>query len=279
MDELRGQTAVVTGAASGIGRAIAERFLTEGMNLVLADIEEKALDATVKELGANGDVISVPTDVTDPASVEGLRDAALHRFGGVHVICNNAGVGGLGSSTWEGPLAAWEWVLGVNLWGVLHGVRTFVPLLIEQDAGRVVNTASLAGLAALPGMGPYSASKHAVLALSESLQLELVMFGSKVKVHVLCPGFLRTGIADSQRNWPARLGELPADTEMTSMLRQMVKDLVDEGLPPAAIADQLLDAMREDRFLVTTHQEQAEALADARREVVGGKEPAMPDIT
>ena len=203
MVELRNRVAVVTGGVGGIGRALAERFLAEGMSVVLADIEREPLEQVAGEL--DGDrVLAVPTDVTDAASVEALRDAALERFGAVHVICNNAGVGGLGHTTWDSPIEAWEWVLGVNLWGVLHGIRTFVPLLVEQDEGRVVNTASLAGLRALPGFGPYAVSKHAVVALSEGMHLELELQGSQVRVHVLCPGFLKTRIAESDRNWPAR---------------------------------------------------------------------------
>lgn len=281
MQELSGRTAVVTGGASGIGRAMAERFVAEGMNVVLADIEAETLERTAKELGGEPSVLAVPSDVTDAASIEALRDATVERFGGVHVICNNAGVGGLGNRTWEGQLAGWEWVMGVNFWGVLHGIRAFVPLLVEQDAGHVVNTSSLAGLHGLPGFGPYTASKHAVLAMSEGLQTELALQGSKVRVHVLCPGFLKTGIAGSERNWPAHLGELPPerDDEGAEMLRQMINDLVEAGLPPSAMADELLDAMSEDRFFVTTHQPQAEHLTAARAATVAGTDVTFPDIS
>jgi NAD(P)-dependent dehydrogenase (short-subunit alcohol dehydrogenase family) len=278
--ELAGKAAVVTGAASGIGLAIADRFAAEGMTLVVADVERRALEKAAAALSERTEVLAVPTDVTDPAAVEKLRDATVERFGDVHVVCNNAGVGGFGVSTWDGPIEAWEWVLGVNLWGVIHGVRAFVPLMLEQDAGHVVNTASLAGLRALPGFGPYTASKHAVLAISEALHHELAMLGSSVRVHVLCPGFLRTGIADSDRNWPERLGPRPRERtdEMAQSLRQLLHDLVDSGLPPQSLADALIDAMQANRFFVTTHPEVAAALAAQRAAIVDGGEPELPDI-
>jgi NAD(P)-dependent dehydrogenase (short-subunit alcohol dehydrogenase family) len=166
VQELEGRVAVVTGGASGIGLALARRFAAEGMRVVIGDIEVPALEIAIKELRDGGaDVIGVPTDVTDPAQVEDLARAAERHFGALHIACNNAGVGA-GGLSWEAPLETWKWVLGVNLWGVIHGVHTFVPRIIEQDAGHVVNTASVAGLVAAPFMGPYNASKHAVVAIS-----------------------------------------------------------------------------------------------------------------
>lgn len=281
MGELEGKAAVITGGASGIGRAIAQRLASEGMNLVLADIESGPLEATAAELSASTDVLTLVTDVADPAAVDALRDAALKRFGMVHVVCNNAGVGGLGEMTWEGPLAGWEWVVGVNLWGVIHGVRSFMPYFLEQDAGHIVNTGSLASLRAAPGMGPYAATKHAVLALSESLHLELALRGSNVKVHVLAPGFLKTGIAQSQRNWPERLGPRPeerADDEAV-MFRGIVDDLVSNGLPPEQLADALVDALGDGRFFVTTHPAAAASMIAGRGETVAGAEPTFTDFS
>jgi NAD(P)-dependent dehydrogenase (short-subunit alcohol dehydrogenase family) len=277
---LAGRTAVVTGGASGIGYALAERFAAEGMRLVLADVEEAALERAAKELGDRAEVLAVPTDVTDPVSVDALRDRALDRFGSVHVVCNNAGVAGLSDLSWEGPLEGWEWVLGVNVWGVIHGVRAFVPHLLEQDAGHVVNTASLAGLSSLPAFGPYCASKHAVVAMSEVLFHELAMRGSGVRVHVLCPGFLRTQIAHAERNWPDRLGPRPPDRTdaEAGMMRELAQGLVDAGLPPERLADALLEAMATGRFLVTTHPDEAAAATAARARVVGGADPRLADL-
>jgi NAD(P)-dependent dehydrogenase (short-subunit alcohol dehydrogenase family) len=279
MDELTGRVAVVTGGASGIGRALAERFLREGMRVVLADVEAESLAATAAELATAGDVLAVPTDVTDPAAVERLRDATVEGFGVPFVVCNNAGVGGLGDMVWDGPLATWDWVLGVNVYGVLHGLRAFVPVLLEADAGHVVNTASLAGLQGAPGMGPYCASKHAVVGISESLAHELTLRGSKVRVHVLAPGFLKTAIHESERNWPAHLGPPPErDADSTQVVKGIIAGLVEGGLPPELLADALLDAMGDGRFFVTTHPERAAEFVELRGATVAGSDPVMTDF-
>ncbi len=280
MDELAGRVAVVTGGASGIGRALAVRFLREGMRVVLADVEEGALRVTAEELAASGEVLAVLTDVTDPAAVERLRDATVERFGVPFVVCNNAGVGGLGDMVWDGPLATWEWVLGVNVFGVLHGLRAFVPLLVEADAGHVVNTASLAGLLGAPGMGPYCTSKHAVLGMSESLQHELTLRGSRVRVHVLAPGFLKTAIHESERNWPVHLDPPPErDEDVSRGVQGIITALVEGGLPPELLADALLDAMDDGRFFVTTHPERAAEFVERRGATVAGGDPEMTDFS
>jgi NAD(P)-dependent dehydrogenase (short-subunit alcohol dehydrogenase family) len=280
MDELLGRAAVVTGGASGIGRALAERFLREGMQVVLADVEEGALASTAAELAGLGEVLAVTTDVTDPAAVDELRDATVERFGVPFVVCNNAGVGGFGDFTWEGPLAAWKWILDVNVFGVLHGVRAFVPLLVEADAGHVVNTASLAGLQGAPGMAPYCASKHAVLGMSESLQHELRLRGSQVRVHVLAPGFLRTAIHQSARNWPDHLGPPPdQESDASQVVQGIVTGLVESGLPPEALADALLRALDDGRFFVTTHPERADQFVELRGATVAGADPVMTDFS
>jgi NAD(P)-dependent dehydrogenase (short-subunit alcohol dehydrogenase family) len=279
MSEFEGRVAVVTGGASGIGRALADRFLAEGMRVVLGDVQEDALSATAAELSTRGDVLAVTADVTDPAALVHLRDATVEHFGTPFVVCNNAGVGGIGGFAWEGPLEAWQWVLDVNVFGVLHGLRAFMPLLIEADEGHVVNTGSLAGLQAAPSMGPYTASKHAVLAISEGLHHELALTGSKVQVHVLAPGFLRTAIHDSDRNWPERLGPRPEPPgDSGPAMRGLVAGLVGGGLPPELLAHALVDAMREHRFFVTTHPEAAAAFAAARAETIAGDDPVMPDF-
>ncbi len=196
--------------------------------------------------------------MTDPAQMQALADAAVARFGGVQVFCNNAGVGG-GGLSWEMPLSTWEWVIGVNLWGVIHGVRSFVPLLMQQPEGHIVNTASVAGLVAAPFMGPYNASKHAVVAISETLHHELAMTAPHVKVSVLCPGWVNTRIHESGRNRPEHLREdAVGDADGASLLQSMIQN----GMPPDDVAGKVLDAMRDDRFWILTHDEEGDFWVD-----------------
>lgn len=259
MQDLHGKVAVVTGGASGIGNALARRFASEGARVVIGDVEAAALERAVSELRASGaDIEGVVTDVTDPAQMQALGDAAVTAFGGVHVFCNNAGVGG-GGLSWEMPLSTWEWVIGVNLWGVIHGVRTFVPLLMQQTEAHIVNTASVAGLVAAPFMGPYNASKHAVVAISETLHHELAMSAPQVKVSVLCPGWVNTKIAESARNRPEHLKDGAApDADAAALLR----GFLEQGMPPDEVASKVLDAMREERFWILTHDEEGDVWVD-----------------
>ena len=201
MKEFKGKVAVITGAASGIGLAIARRCVREGMRVVLADVEQSALEQAEKSLTAMGGVVKpVLTDVSKPEQVEALAKEAVKAFGAVHLLFNNAGVGA-GASIWETSLADWEWVIGVNLWGVLHGIRVFVPIMLDQDTDcYIVNTASVAGLLNHNFCASYQVTKHAVVALSEHLYLTLTQQGSKIKTSVLCPGFVRTRIISSSRN-------------------------------------------------------------------------------
>jgi NAD(P)-dependent dehydrogenase (short-subunit alcohol dehydrogenase family) len=252
MKDLAGRVAVVTGGASGIGRALAETFGREGMRVVLADVEGNALAATAQAIGKTGvEVLSVETDVTKPADVDRLAEKTLAAFGGVHVVCNNAGVfaGGL---CWSQPLTDYQWVLGVNMWGVIHGVRTFVPIMLERgEEGHVVNTASMAALTANPYAAAYHMSKHAVLALSEVLYHELRGVGAKIGVSALCPEAVATNIDDCERNRPPALrghgGVLPPDVELVN---GAIKAAVSTGIPTQVIADRVLSAVKEDRFYV-----------------------------
>jgi len=274
MDELGGRTAVVTGAASGNGRALAGRFATEGMRVVLADIEKDALDTAAGELRAGGaEVLAVPTDVSDGDQVDALAAVAADAFGPVHVLCNNAGVatGGLISDL---RTSDWAWVLGVNLWGVIHGLRAFLPGMLEHgEPGHVINTASMAGLVAGPFMAPYGASKFAVVAISESLHHELRMTGSRIGVSVLCPGWVNTRINESDRNRPDTLaGGRPAATDgAASVLSQMLAS----GMAPDDVAGKVHDAIREERFWVLTHPEMLPGVEDRMRTILEQSNPEL----
>ena len=253
MQDFSDKVAVVTGGAHGIGLAMAQRFAGEGMRVVLGDIEEPRLKSAEQVLRDSGaDVRSLVMDVTDAAQMQALADLAVDAYGGVHVFCNNAGVAG-GGLEWEMPLSTWEFVIGVNLWGVIHGIRTFVPLLMQQDAAHIVNTASVAGLVAPPFMSPYNATKHAVVAISESLYHELAFVGSNVKVSVLCPAWVNTGIGESERNRPAHLQD-PIAVEQTDALGGIIKGFLEAGMSAGEVADHVVEAIRDEQFWILTHQ-------------------------
>jgi NAD(P)-dependent dehydrogenase (short-subunit alcohol dehydrogenase family) len=267
-----GKVAVVTGAASGIGFALAERFAHDGLGIVLADVEEGALASAADRIGALGvETLAVPTDVSDSEAVRTLADAAVERFGSVHVVCNNAGVSS-GADPWFGPLSAWSWVLGVNLWGVIHGIRAFLPILINQGEGHIVNTASIAGLN--PGSGPiYAASKHAVVALSEELFKTMKIVGLPVGISLLCPGWVRTAIMDADRNWPARLGETPSRAPAADVLRPHFERAIGEGMDPVAVADLVAEAVVSGRFWVLPHPEFVELAMRRWHRIAEGLDP------
>ncbi|MHB1445146.1 MAG: SDR family NAD(P)-dependent oxidoreductase [Acidimicrobiales bacterium] len=280
MDQLQGKVAVVTGGAGGLGEAMAASFLAEGMSVVVADIEETALVAAADRLAGvrpGAEVLSVITDVTDPTSVDALAEAARGRFGTVHVVCNNAGVGGHFGLSWEIPVEEWRWVLEVNLWGVIHGIRSFVPGLVAQGEGHVVNTASLAGWSGPPAMSAYAASKHAVLGISESLRSELELSGTGVGVSVLCPGMVNTGIMSSERNWPTRLGAEPVvpSSPLVSGIQQILKTGTTQGdVDPPAVAQVVVEGIKSNRFVLSTHPGQ---VADAARNRLNHAE-AIPAV-
>ena len=271
MKQLRDRVAVVTGAASGIGYGMAERFCAEGMKVVLADIEEAALEEAEGRLrSAGGTVIAIPCDVSKPEHVQHVAERALGAFGAVHVVCNNAGVAGSGT-TWEMTREDWDWVLGVNLNGVINGVRSFVPILLEQEEGHVVNTASMAGL--ITGvLASYSVTKHAVVALSEALSLEMQMRGANVGVSVLCPGWVRTRVADSERNRPKGVPD-PVPNPMMDSAREMVRGLIDNGMEPSEVARQVVEAVKDGKFYVITHPEMMGSVKTRFDDVLEGRNP------
>ena len=257
MKEFNDKVAVITGGASGIGKAMAERFGAEGMKVVIADVEEEALRQAEAEFREKGiDVLGVQTDVSKPEEIEKLAQQTLNAFGGVHIVCNNAGVAGAWGPTWENTLEDWNWIMGVNLWGVIHGVRTFLPIMLEQgEEGHIVNTASLAGL--MPGHGIYGVTKQAVVALSESIYNELKLADARIGVSVLCPGWVNTRIADAERNRPAELanaGEAEPDAQRQAA-DEMVRNFLKSGKSAAEIADEVFEAVRDDRLYIITHPE------------------------
>jgi NAD(P)-dependent dehydrogenase (short-subunit alcohol dehydrogenase family) len=271
MQHLEGRVAVITGAASGIGYALAQRFGAAGMKLVVADVEEPALDSASAALASDGyEVEPVPTDVSDRAQVDTLAERALGRFGSVHVVCNNAGVG-TRIPFWEHTPEDWRWTLDVDLWGVIHGVQAFLPFLMHQgEPGHIVNTASVNGLLSSPGLGAYNVAKAGVVALSETLALELSDAGLPIRVSVVCPGPVRTRIFESERNRPVsyrcereRAVQAPAGAPPT-------------GRDPADIADEVLCAVREDRFWVLTHPEFGDLIRERSESILTGRAPRVP---
>jgi NAD(P)-dependent dehydrogenase (short-subunit alcohol dehydrogenase family) len=273
MELAQGKIAVVTGAGSGIGLALAHRFARSGLSVVLADVQIDALETAAAAVADHGvDTLAVRCDVSKQADVDELATATLQRFGGVDVVCNNAGVAGKGDP-WFGPLSSWEWTMGVNFWGVVHGVRTFLPHLVTRG-GHIVNTASIAGL--LPGFSPaYSASKHAVVAISEELFTMLQTIGIPVGVSCLCPGWVRTGILDSDRNWPDELGARPEVAPQSQITFKHTERAIAEGANPAAVADLVADAVQAGRFWVFPQQEFVD-LAVARWHLIAEHHDPVP---
>jgi NAD(P)-dependent dehydrogenase (short-subunit alcohol dehydrogenase family) len=255
-------------AVAAVGRLVPAGAL----DVVLADVEQPALQAASEKIaGLGGKTLAVPTDVSDEAVVNALAAAAVDRFGAVHVVCNNAGVGSL-ADPWFGPLSAWEWVLGVNLWGVIHGIRAFVPVLAAQGEGHIVNTASVAGL--IPGTGPiYDAAKHAVVAISEDLYRAMKVAMLPIGVSVLCPGWVRTSILQADRNWPQSLGEVPPRAATAEVTVRHVQRAVDEGMAPGAVADLVADAIAANRFWVFTDPRFTQMALDRWQRIAEGRNP------
>jgi NAD(P)-dependent dehydrogenase (short-subunit alcohol dehydrogenase family) len=275
MQALRGKVAVITGGASGIGRALADRALEEGMRIVLADIEQGALERTAHDLQkAGAEVLAVRTDVSQADQVADLAQRTLDAFDGVHVLFNNAGVAVAGP-LWQQSLADWEWVLGVNLWGVIHGVRTFVPLMLAQDGeAHIVNTASMAGMITSAALGSYHVSKFGVVALSESLAQSLAQMHAQIKVSVLCPWWVNTRIHEAARNRPADLqNSWTSDAPDADAGLEQFRPMVESGMPAEQVADRVFDAIRREQFYIFTHPERKAAIQQRMENILQERNP------
>ncbi len=274
MKEIRGRVAVVTGGASGIGLGMAKAFADAGAKIVLADIEAEAAETAAEELRKGGaEAVGIACDVADPASVDALREETLSTYGAVHVLCNNAGVGGGGAvAIWDQPADEWKWVMGVNVDGVIHGIQRFVPVMIEQaEGGHVVNTASMAGL--LEGGGIYGVSKHAVVALSEAMYRDVRNRHLPIGVSVLCPGWVNTRIMESERNRPeAPRPTAELDTPEVQQIRAFVASQIEHGMDAAEVGRIVLAAIQEERFYVLTHPWQ-DMVRNRMEHILDGKNP------
>ncbi|AOY90631.1 hypothetical protein BKK79_01410 [Cupriavidus sp. USMAA2-4] len=283
MKQFEGKVAVITGGGSGFGKEFARLGTTLGMKLVLADVQQEALDAVVAECKAQGaQVIGVRTDVSKAEQVQALADAAMAAFGEVNLLFNNAGVGA-GGLVWENSERDWEWVLGVNLYGVIHGVRIFTPLMLaaaERDPsyrGHIVNTASMAGLLNPPAMGVYNVSKHAVVSLSETLYQDLSLVTEQVGCSVLCPYFVPTGISQSQRNRPADLANAAPPTRSQLVSQALSDKAVSSGKVTAQhVAEMTFDAIREDRFYIYSHPQSLAPVQQRFEALIAQRNPGDP---
>jgi NAD(P)-dependent dehydrogenase (short-subunit alcohol dehydrogenase family) len=276
MKELKGKVAAVTGAASGLGRSMALAFATEGMDVALADVDEQGLLQAREAMKRHGvKATALRVDVSQAAEVEAFAERTVKELGAIHVVCNNAGVSPLGA-VWENPLADWQWILGVNLWGVIHGVRAFTPRLIAQNEGHIVNTASVAGLISPPGSGAYNVTKHAVVTLSESLYHDLRERGSDVGVSVLCPAYVPTRITESERNRPREL-LVSEKSDQTLAREAMLRKAVASGKISAdQVAQAVVAAVKEERFYILTHPRIKGAIRARMEDILEERAPRNP---
>jgi NAD(P)-dependent dehydrogenase (short-subunit alcohol dehydrogenase family) len=274
MKELRGKVAVVTGAASGLGRAMALAFADEGMHVALGDVAD--VSDTFAQVEAKGvSALALKVDVSKQEDVERFAQLVDRDLGGADVVCNNAGVSPL-AAAWEGSLGDWQWIVGVNLWGVIHGVRSFVPRLIARGSGHVVNTASVAGLINPPGSAAYNVTKHAVVAFTETLLHDLRERGSAIGVSVLCPAYVPTGIAESERNRPAGV-EPSVKTAATLAREEMLKKAVASGrLSAQDVARAVVQAIKDERFYILTHPRIKGAIRARMEDILDEHPPRNP---
>ena len=276
MSEWQGKVAVITGGASGIGRAMAERFAEEGMKIVLADVEIEALHKAEAEMQSDGaEVLAVRCDVSSAHDVKALAQKAVDAFDSVHILCNNAGVGMTGNS-WEIDLEDWEWVLGVNLWGVIYGIHYFMPIMLKSGTPcHIVNTSSMAGLTSGLNMSPYYVSKHGVVAISENLHKELVTQEADVHVSVLCPGFVDTKIHESDRNRPS--GPIGSDdlTETDAAFKEIMESMLKEGLPPKEVAQMVFEAIQTRQFYILPHAHLKDQIKIRMHDILEQRDPTI----
>ncbi len=283
MKNFKDKVAVVTGAASGIGRGFAERCIQEGMKVVLADVEERALMHTAEELSAAGGIVlPVVTDVSNPEAVDALAKKTIDSYGGVHLLFNNAGVGGA-SSIWESTLADWDWILGVNLYGVIHGVRTFVPYMHAQDEPcHIINTASILGLVTMPGSGVYNVTKFGVVALSETLFHELAAQNSNINVSVLCPAWVNTNILEAGRNRPDEFQNVGAKQPVLTPEEEQAgaefAQAIANGLSPLEVADHIFRAITEEKFYILTHDITKQWIKEHTDNILQGENPTLAPV-
>ena len=281
MKKFKEKVAVITGAASGIGRAIAERCTRENMKVVLADIEVSSLrqvEEALKSMG--GKTLTIPTDVSKAEDIDKLAQRVLDTFGAVHLLFNNAGVAGNLTSVWKSSIAEWKWVLEVNLWGVIHGIRVFVPIMLKQDTEcHIVNTSSLSGVTSGPGLGVYKVSKHGIVTLSETLYNELTRMDSKISVSVLCPNMVSTRIADSERNRPKELcGEENDDRKGKKLKKshQEFRKAIETGMPAEEVAAIVFDAIKKKKFYIFTHAEAKPLIKMRCDDILMERNPSNP---
>ncbi len=284
MNDFQGRTAVITGAASGFGLEAARIAARQGMNVVLADVQADALELAAHEIERLGaKVLPYRLDVSQADEVEALANATRKRFGAPHFVFNNAGVGGTGGLIWENSAKDWTWVIGVNIWGVIHGIRCFVPMMLEAAAadpayaGHVVNTASMAGLLSPPCMAVYNASKHAVVTISETLYQDLKLVTDQVHAHLLCPFFVPTGIHLSQRNRPATLTEDAKPTRSQLVAQALSEKAVTSGkVTAAAVAQKVFDALRDGSFYIFSHPKSLGVVQQRMEDIVSLRNPSDP---
>lgn len=280
MQDLKGKVAVITGGADGIGKALAVAAATEGMKLVLADIDADKLNNTVEELAGTGaEVIGLRTDVSSESSVQALADAAFERFGNVHLLINNAGVA-LAKSAWETTQKDWEWVMGVNLYGVTNGLRAFIPRMLEKgEEGHIVNTASIAGLLSEPALAAYNVSKFGVVTLSEGLHHDLTLRKAKINVSVLCPGWVKTRIAEAERHREAdQRTDFTKIDKVSVMTGMSIMKAVQNGIEPQQVASDVINAVKSNKFYILTHPHTKAGIQIRMEDILQERAPTLLPI-